>query len=573
MKETFIKKEVKKALIKSKAEIIKKAIVSIILRSTVFIVPIFWGKAIDSISKGNMEQGYKLLILSILVVIIYYFTEIINNKIYYNVHNKIYNYLHDLAAKALTENSMYSLSRFSASEYINIIDNDVSVIAKYYTNLIIRVVRLAEFLLIFIYFWFLNFYIFLFTMFLSAAMFLVLKSFGKKILEYNLMQKQSLDEKDVLVYEVFNGIKEIKGFNVSSSIRKRIKYSCDEYIGKFTKYNKFAFSAKIFILFIIDFSKYMLALYGFYLFSKNQMELGTILIIFSYYSNMLSNFDNLVATSIDSRDLNVSMKRFDKLLEFRVVDYNKSYKKKINYNGKITFDSVLYGNKEDPILDNASFVIKPNTITIITGKPGTGKTGIFDLLLKLNRKHSGNIIIDSTQIEKIDESIYYRLISSGVKDPSFFNLTIKENLTLIDDDFEEVVEVCKLLGIDKEINNLPEGYDTMILEGSMKITSNLRQLIAIARVLIRDSKIMLFDESVSMLEKDSQQRVLKIFQKLKKDHTIVIISREENIMKIADEIIVMGSNTVKEVGSHKELINNNGCYFDLYGEGAEDNIE
>ena len=213
----------------------------------------------------------------------------------------------------------------------------------------------------------------------------------------------------------------------------------------------------------------------------------------------------------------------------------------------------------------ATFEIPENKITVITGKAGSGKTGVFDLLLKLNQKHSGEIKIDDIPIEKIDGQTYYNLITSVRKTPSFFDISIKENLMLVEQDFDKIVEICKMLQIHDYICSLSHGYDTPILSKEDNISNNVKQLIAIARALLKDSKIMMFDESLSVLEKSSSDIVLNLLNKLKEDHTIIIISREKDILKNADEIIVIHDNKIAEIGTHHKLMKNKNIYYHLYG--------
>lgn len=553
MNNAEIKEETKKILKKSKKEIAVKLGTSIILRALVLVIPVLWGKAIDFITKQDISKGYQYLIFSIIIIAVYYFFMVLNEELYYVLYNKFNKMYNDIAITAITKNSIYSLSRFSSSEYINIIDNDVDVISTYYATIIIRIIRVIEFIVIFVYFLSLNIYIFLFSVIMSVVLYFVLMAFGNILIKLNIKSKDNMDLKDTVAHEIFNGIKEVKGFNVSESVRERLNKHSKDYVESYKKYNMVSYTIKIIVLFCVDISKYILAIYGFYLFSQGKMQVGTILIIYSYYSNMLSNFDNLACMSIDYRILQVSLKRINKLLEFKLDNYSTKSKKKIDCEGKIIFEDVLYGNKEDPILNNVSFTINSNAITIITGRPSSGKSGVFDLLLKLNRKHSGKILIDDIEIEKIDESFYYQLISSVRRDYIFFDLTIMENLKLIDDDEEKIIDVCKKLDIYDYIINLPEGFDTKILSNNRKISTEAKSLLAIARVLIKDSKIMLFDDIISILDEKNQKKVLNLLKNMKKDHTIVIITREENIIKESDEVIVLDENKLLAENKYSKL--------------------
>lgn len=563
-KKTRIQIENKKILKSSWKEFAAKLITSIGMRGILMLLPIWYSDAIDWASKGNFEKAYHLIILSLLVTLAYYIVESLNNYVFWKLYNRLYKRFTRLATYATFQNSIYSLSRFSLGEYGNILNNDVDVICAFYANGVMRFVQILEFLFIYSYFFSLNIYIFLITVLVSLSMLVIYVLSGKRTQVLNTKRKSALDKKTSTLHEVFLGIKEIKGFHVLGNVNERVKEKSIAYLDANSKYDRFALNVKVFVLAIIQTARLGLVIYGLYLMSQGQMTLGVIMLVYTYYQKIIDNFGVINTVSLELQNLKVSFARFNKILE-----YSKNNKEIANletpiFTGKIQFVDVLYGNKNDPILDMASFEIPANTITVITGKAGSGKTGIFDLLLKLNEKHSGEIEIDDVPIENIDGQTYYNLISSVRRSPSFFDISIKENLMLVEKDFEKIVEICKLLQIHDYISSLSKGYDTPIFSKEENISNNVKQLLAIARVLLKDSKIMMFDEAISILEKHSAEVVLSLLNKLKENHTIVIISREKEIMKYADEIIVVNDNQVVEIGTQKQLIKNRGIYYELY---------
>lgn len=560
-----IKVENKKILKKTWREFFLKTITSVLMRGILMILPIWYSDAIDFASKGNFQKAYHLIILSLIVYVVYYVMESLNNIVFWNLYNRLYKRYTRLATYSTFQNSIYSLSRFSLGEYSNILNNDIDVICSYYANLVMRIVQILEFLIIYIYFFTLNIYIFLITIFISIFMLAVYKLCGKKTQQYNLNRKETLDLKTSTLHEVFLGIKEIKGFHVFKSINSRVKEDSLNYLNAYTKYDRYVLNVKVIVLAVLQIARFSLVFYGIYLLSKGQMTLAVVMLIYTYYQKIIDNFGVVNTISIEMQNLKVSFTRFNKILEYSKDIQENTPIQNIDFEGNIQFIDVLYGNKNDPILNQVTFEIPKQQITVITGKTGSGKTGVIDLLLKLNQKHSGDIKIDSLPIEEIDGQTYYNLIASVRKEPTFFDLSIKENLMLVDQDFEKIVEICKLLQIHDDIMRLTNGYDTPILSKEENIPHNIKQLLSIARVLLKNPKIMLFDESLSVLEKKSSEVVLNLLYKLKENHTIVIITREKNIIQSADEIIVMSENKIIETGSHKELMKNKSEYYELFG--------
>lgn len=541
-----VTKETKRILKKCSFEIVLKFVISVCYRGSLLIIPILWGKVVDYATAKNFDLSYKMIIFTIGLTVIYYVCAGLNQVIYYILYNKMYKCYSKLAYSSFIKNSIHSLSRFKLSEFNNIINNDLDIIVAFFTDTIIKVVQILEFLIIYYYFYMIDIKMFLVTVIISVLMVIVLLLSNKTNRKLNTRRKSALDKKTAMTHEVFNTVKEIKGFYVFKSINERVKEKCALYLKAHSKFNTFSTIIKNIVLLVIELVRYALAAYGVYLFAQGKMEIGTILVIYSYYGKITENYNIIGTLTTGIEDAKVSLKRLNKLIEYRNNEDINDYVDKKDYSGKIKFENVLYGNKKDPILNDVSFVINSGSISAITGPTGSGKTGVLDLLMKMNKKHNGNIFIDEVPYEKINDDTFYNLISLVRKEPSFFDLSIKDNLMLVGGNFKEVKKVCQKLGIHDEIMSLKEGYDTEINNSSSKISLNLKRGIAIARVILKNSKIIMFDEIIDTLELDLQNKVLDILNEIKKDHTIIIISREENILETADKIIRFDNNKVKK---------------------------
>ena len=275
-------------------------------------------------------------------------------------------------------------------------------------------------------------------------------------------------------------------------------------------------------------------LYGIWLFKEGNIEIGVLLIIYNYYQKIIDNFSMVLTINIDYRVLNVSLSRLNKILEF---SHRKEKKDKmdVNFEGEIKFDKVLYGYIDNPILNKTSFKIKKQAINIITSKQTGNKTGVFDLLLKLNKQHEGTITIDNIDINDIDDNTYFNLLSISREEPFFFDMSIKENLMLIKDDWEEVLRVSKEVGLDSCLEQFKEGYNTKL--NNPNINSVIKQMISITRMFIKNSTIMMFDEGIDLLDSKNRDRVLKLIKDVSKNHTIIISTHDYEIEEIGENII------------------------------------
>lgn len=549
-------KETKRILKKCSFEIILKFIISVCYRGSLLIIPILWGKVVDYATAKTFDLAYKMIIFTLGLTIIYYVCACLNQVVYYVFYKKLYKLYSKLAYSSFIKNSIHSLSRFKLSEFNNIINNDIDIIVAFFSDLIIKIVQILEFLIIYYYFYTIDIKMFWITVIISVLMIGILLFSNKTNRKLNTKRKSALDKKTTITHEVFNTVKEIKGFYVFKSVNERVKEKCANYLKEHAKFNTFSTIIKNVVLAIIEIARYGLAVYGIYLFSVGKMEIGTIIVIYSYYAKITENYNIIGTLTTGIEDTKVSLQRLNKLIEYRNVDKQCDFVDKKDYQGRIKFENVLYGDKKDPILNDVSLLVNPNSIAVITGPTGSGKTGVLDLLMKMNRKHKGNIFIDDVPYEKIDDDTFYNLISLVRKEPNFFDLSIKDNLMLVGGNFKEVRNVCEKLGIHEEIMNLKDGYDTEINSSSAKISLNLKRGIAIARVFLKDSKILLFDEIIDTLETDLQQKVLELLDEKKKNHTIIIISREENILEKADKIIRFDNNKIKR-NSRKALVEAN----------------
>ena len=190
------------------------------------------------------------------------------------------------------------------------------------------------------------------------------------------------------------------------------------------------------------------------------------------------------------------------------------------------------------------------------GLPGSGKSGIVDLLLRLNAQHLGVVSIDKKDIRTIDYEYYYKIVSSIDKEDKFLNISIKDNLKIVNDDFELIIDICKKLGIHDDIVMLKNGYDTILNSKDDTLKPNSKRLLNIARILLKNTKIMIFDGVLFELNKNSYLKVLDILEQIKNDHTIIIMDKELEIISKSDYIILLDNGMVVDKGTHEELINN-----------------
>ena len=553
----------KKILLLHKGKFTIKFIVSIILNVLILIIPIYYSKLIDVLSIGNFSIAYNIIITFGLFLLFYRIFEYFNQKAYFWLYLSLYKSYMNLGLSKTFNNSLYSLSRFSLSEYSNIMSEDFEMVSEYYSTLVIRIVEILEFIYIIIYFFFINRIIGLITLVSSLFIIFLLFYFNKSIVKINTERKRRNDNRISLFQEIFLSIKTIKGFNIINSIKKRLNILIDDYIKWHIKLNMSRFGVREISLGIVDIFKVISLLIGIKLIINGNMTIGTITIIYSYYGKLSELFISIITLSESINNKDVSLSRINKLFQY-AKNHNPDESNFNDINGDITFNNVLYGNKLNPFLNEVSFIISKNSLTVLSGSI-TSSLGIFDLLLGYNRKHSGTILIDDINIELYSRDNISNIISFIGEYPTFFNTTIRDNLLLFDNSFENIISVCKYLEIDDEIMKLHKGYETILENNGNNISSDLKYLLAFAIVFLKKSKIILIDNIFDHISRGLCNKIIKMISELKNEHTIIIISNDIKIIKnkfVSKNILFLNGRIVGD-GKYSELMLNNREYSEL----------
>lgn len=539
---------------KSKKYIFWKIIISIIYRGIIMITPIIFGAAVDMVTAGKYRDAILISLCGVLAVILFRINDIINTYSWHKMYNCIYDNYTKLGVNKVFDNSLHSLSRFNIGEFLNIMSTDINIIADFYCQLVMRVIRIFEVLIIFVYFFMIDFYIGVAGVVMGIISLIIIILSSKTIERLNRTKAYAFDKRNTIINEFLLSIREIKAFNIFEPIRSRITKSTEDYTKKYLKQRVGEDSFKFSILAFIETFRWGLFIYGIYLISIGNMEMGSLVIIYNYFAQLIEGFSEFTTINVGLRQLKVSENRFYQLVIYSNDKLMLDNKLKLN-NYNIKFRDVVYGDKENPRLKGVSFDIKSKSINAITGLVGAGKSGVVDLLLKLNRQHSGDITIGGTYISDISFDPYYNLVSCIDKDDRFLNISIKENLLFVKDNFEEIVFICKKLGIHDEILKLKNGYDTVLNSNEDTLKQNTKVLLNVARILLKDTRVMIFDSVLYLLNKESKRIVLDILNEIKEKHTIIIISKDDEVLSVADSIILLDEGRVYNTGEYDNISN------------------
>ena len=545
----------KLVLKKSKKFVIFRFIISLVYRAIAMIIPILLSMVVDAATAGKYQQAIIISLVAILSILIFRMFDIINTFSWHKLYNSMYDNYTKIGVNKVFDNSIYSLSRFNIGEFLNMMSTDINVMSDFYCNLIMRLIRIFEVLIIFVYFFMLDIYIGLTGIVMALISLLVIYLSSKKIKKLNHNKSITFDNRNTIINEFLLSIREIKAFNIFKTMKKRIEDSTKNYTVAYLRQRVGEDIFKFSVLAFIEVTRWCMVIYGIYLISKGKLEIGSLLIIYNYFTQLVDGFSEFTTINIGIRQLKVSEERFYQLIIYsheKLINNKKYEFKKFN----IKFKNILYGNKENPKLKNATFNIYGNSINSVVGLSGSGKSGVVELLLKLNSQHEGSIEVDDLEISEIDFDNYYNLISSIDKHDRFLNVSIKDNLNIIKENFEEIIHICQKLGIHDEIIKLKYGYDTILNSPNDSLKENTKVLLNIARILLKNTRIMIFDEVLCSLNNESRTKVLKILEEIKENHTIIIIDRNLEVLQNADNIVFIDSGNIISTGKHLDLLEN-----------------
>lgn len=529
-----------------------------------------WGMAVEELLQKNISNFLLYFVIwNGIFILCYSVLQIPRDKLYNYFEIKFMKEVsHDLYQK-IDNLPCIAFEDIGVGEYINRLYNDTDRVMSLLNNLIRLVCKsISAFVLLYI----------TFTISIILALEIIVFCLGMGFISYKFFPKIKKTQEEIKkisdeyvkdATENITGIREIKSLGIKRQTEKRIFKKLNDLFKKekrIRNYEVWYYSLNNFMYFALQFIIFYTAAK---MFVNGQIAYAIFAMLDAYVWRLDEVVESLSDFGVNYNKVAVSLKRIDEIVNNKLYQDEKyGNKKLVNTKGVIAFNNVnfRYRDDEKDALKSFYLTLEPNKKIAIVGRSGNGKSTIFNLLLRYFDVNKGSITIDNIDIRDLTENSLRSNISIIRQSPFLFNMSIMDNFRLVKENVtkNEVIDVCKKAYIDKYINSLPNGYDTIIGEGGVNLSGGQKQRLAIARTLLLNTKIILFDEATSALDNESQDYIKKTMDELVKDHTIVIVAHRLSTIVDADIIHVIDKGRVVASGSHKTLLKTSKVYQKLY---------
>ncbi|AIY15114.1 MULTISPECIES: ABC transporter ATP-binding protein [Cellulophaga] len=391
---------------------------------------------------------------------------------------------------------------------------------------------------------------------------------SKVIHKRSTIVQQYLSKLSTFTQESFSGISVIKAYGLENDINKELTELAIE--GKNKSMNLAKVNAWFFPLMVllIGISTIFVIYIGGQQYINGEIDSVGVIAEFVIYVNMLTWPVAVIGwlTSIVQR-AEASQKRINEFLQITPSIKNEVLTP-TPLSGKIEFKNVTftYEDTEITALNDISFTIEPGQTVAIIGKTGSGKSTILDLIARLYDVSSGEILLDDTPIKNLNLNSIRQEVGAVPQDAFLFSDSIKNNIKFGKQNAtdEEIIAVAKKAVVHKNIMDFTKKYDTILGERGITLSGGQKQRVSIARALLKDPKIYLFDDCLSAVDTETEEEILKNLKNVSKSKTTLLVSHRVSSAKNADKIIILKEGKILQEGTHDSLIETDGYYKELY---------
>ncbi len=522
------------------------------------------------INKLDIKKVEKIGLTMAILFIISAVFGYIQSFILTTVSNNFAKTLRDKISKKINKLPLKYFDKHETGDILSRITNDVDTIATQMNNSLATLITSITLFIGSIIMMFITNEIMAITSILSSLIgFAFMLVIIKKSQKYFIKRQIELGNMNGFIEEMYSSHTIVKAYNgykdannQFNELNKRL-YTCNR---------KGAFLSGLmqpFMGFIGNLGYLCVCVVGVLLTMNNVISYGVIIAFIIYVRQFINPLSQIAQAMTNLQSTAAASERVYEFLDEKEMSSEENctcHLDKSKVKGNIEFKNVKFGyNKDDIIIKNFSVKANPGDKIAIVGPTGAGKTTIVNLLMKFYEVNDGDILIDGISINKMTRKNIHDLFIMVLQDTWLFDGSIKENLEFNKEEVseEEIYNVLRVVGIDHFVDTLPGNINASVNDNDT-ISSGQKQLLTIARGMIKDAPFLILDEATSNVDTRTEELVAKAMDKLTSGRTSFIIAHRLSTIKNANLILVMNNGNVIEQGTHDELIKKNGFYADLY---------
>lgn len=515
---------------------------------------------VEALTKSNLDSMMKFAIIGSVIAIVLAVVKFRVRNTAVSIRASVGKELEkDLCKRALNIKQVF-LSEFKTGELSQITKEDSTKFLFNFQETVMQVFNIITSVAVAIYVLLLNWQAFvLFGIFFIVILFLQKKSL-KKEKEGSESEKENNDSAKSLINQIYKGLQDIKVLNLKKPIFERYDWLLDKEIKAGISKEKAKSSNRLFGNISFEIYEIMFIIFGIFMMRHNWMAMDVFITIFMYKWRLYSLLFDIMEMRSNCKEMSVLAERMNKLL--LIEDYKLENFGNINGSSldshkiEVADLTFSYGNNEN-VLENVSFKVGEGEVIGVAGASGSAKTTLIKLISRQLEPNSGIIKIDGIDISEFSEEGFTNMVSLVSQDPYIFSLSIRENLLLVKPNATEA-EMLKALeeaNILYFVKSLPNGLDTVLTE-NLEVSGGQKQRLAIARVFLKNTPIVLLDEATSAVDNETQADITDLIKsKAKKDGKIFIcIAHRIEAIREADRILFLEDGRIANAGTHKQLL-------------------
>ncbi|MFK4321696.1 ATP-binding cassette subfamily B multidrug efflux pump [Bacillus sp. RC145] len=521
---------------------------------------------------GNFEQSalvtlFVVYIIAHLLKVLFTYLDLLY---FQNIAFKI---VQDMRVEVYEHVQKLSLSFFDRTPIgtlVSRITNDTEAIKDFYVSVLSTFVKNVVFLVgILVAMFLLDVKLALFSLILIPVMFAIMVLYQRKSAAFYLEVRNQLSILNAKLNESIQGMNIVQVFRQEKRMRKEFEEVNNKYFsaGRRTlKLDALLLRPATDLVHIVAIAV-VLGLFGIDAL-KSPVEVGVLYAFVNYIHRFFQPVNEMMMKLSFFQQALVSSSRVFHLMDDKdLAPVQMGSEQPRVANGEIQFKDVTfsYDGKRD-VLKNVSFHVKSGQTVAFVGHTGSGKSTIMNLLMRFYNIKSGNIVIDGVDLEKFEEQEIRKKIGLVLQDAFLFAGNVKQNIRMYNEEItdEEIEEAAKFVQANTFIEKLPEQYDTEVVERGAAFSSGQRQLIAFARTIATNPKVLVLDEATANIDTETEEAIQTALQQMRKGRTTIAIAHRLSTIQDADQIFVMHEGEIVESGTHQELLSKQGLYYNMY---------